>query len=1293
MRLTNLANRQLRQNRTGVYLHWMLPWMYRHGTSNPNASQAAPLYKSCPDRWLVIRRIHPGSFSPSSAADEGLGLWTGWVVESNRIRDLDEFDATTDIEVECAPYILAGDNIDPTNAQGEVFIGKKTDVREWREGPGDFVPLSVLNSGNPLFSDYTPHNTNVFSIIDDMSYTPADEPLKYLTAATASYYVIGWHADDSNDPFNASTSTGTLAELLSQLRLDVDASEQTAFSSILNATAKARTLCHGAMYSVKYTAEGDKSVTVPAENSASKILNPNQPPIAIGTSVMDALLTYAKASNSSGSYFATVAEQIVALEPLILAREDEANVAEEVRAIRTMLDFEPSPVTGERWFFSGSKKTDLEIRTNSQATTPKFVPDDLSLARLNSLNETQRLLDSTRREMQTYRWELFADWWKYSSDITLKTSPKEKQIRRLVQDHKTALEKLGRIEQLCRRKIDEDLLPHLQDPVTKHRIVEKGSADSFWSPKDPTILIPGLESPWPNDYLNPLKVRFGSGLSREAKVAFPPGQEWEKLDAFFQDYVEKALSWQSRVSRSLLFEFFHLHPKENTTDSWTEHIEGILPTYHDHPNSSKVIVVGRDPTAGSRDFWNMTQAWFPLFVEFETRYYHIPWDKWVLQEIRDISKPLSPTQLCYGLDDIGQKYQESVMNNRALILPQPGLSLRRNLEQIFSSVNVNDLPEEFQDTTTRESFLAKVEQIDYMSTSLSGLSDHLATKLNGTHVKPSFKKTTGEITPIPEAAEIASKAGYTTEIIQWMEDETHKVPFADHVSFPNADSVALKPVIHGKFALTKMHIIDKFGQTISLSDPRPTQSLTPVIPAFSEMFQLQDRDPIKTQFGYFQPTINQDARVNASFMIRDKSKEEGFRAINEWESPIWGWLVVNYAQHGLQIFLPDGRFYREVRLGGPTGATESIKWHPFEPPKTNIDMAGEYPQLERLIQELKSEAYLRNLVRLINRSLDDIPHTPNEYAEFLNSIVGRPLALVNAAYSVELAQPPAKNHSTRSLTKPNPELLDYEIPMRFGDKDRSYDGMVAYFAPDQDGILASNPKNLYSHFARTDSVGMTQISPENYPRFKPYFLSATQDGLTPDMYTRQQHQKLKMFGFLLDPFTKLHAYSVMLPCSTLELPQNAIQTAMRGMTAFFSIGPLIITEPKLQTMYQMERNLVADYDLNAVKPALVILPTKSTVSDDDSKPKTEKFKGVALPMMKSEDWNWLQPYAVPSNMEHPSSDDPERTDILPSGPGKETHWNSFDVVDLDNKPRFEQGPYTAVEGYLQLKKAIVPDNI
>ena len=311
---------------------------------------------------------------------------------------------------------------------------------------------------------------------------------------------------------------------------------------------------------------------------------------------------------------------------------------------------------------------------------------------------------------------------------------------------------------------------------------------------------------------------------------------------------------------------------------------------------------------------------------------------------------------------------------------------------------------------------------------------------------------------------------------------------------------------------------------------------------------------------------------------------------------------------------------------------------------------------------------------MIQMSMEYATPAPDAYAHFMNSLIGRPLALVNMGWSLELATDEYQNQSKINVDAPRQSLLEknpppadglYKFPFKLGDMKRSYDGLVGYFKTrepakqEKDNYLKLD--RCYTFFGVDDKTPqpagspLHKIAPENYPVLEPYFI----DPETHDAHTMEEKRIAMLakntFGAIVDPFNPVHAYTGILPIQPLKLPPWTWQDAMNKMTAFFHIGPLNTTKdvPEL-TKEVREKVLTQKSDLK--NPAAI-------VND-----------GIGLPAMGSADWAWLQPYSVPGQ------GDKEETIFVPLG-----------LAGAETKPKFEEGPYTTVEGYLQLRQPIVRD--
>lgn len=1364
-RIADLATGKFRPERQGVIVHWMLPRAYRSGsaksTTNSTQDLRQPKYRNSPDRWLVIRRLQPDSVRPAEALSKAnVKEITAWVVESNRIRNIQSFDRDVDIELECSPFI-SGDSSDKSvDGQAEVFIGRKTELSQWNEQltsqRDQYIPLTVVGAANPLFADYTAHNANVFSILDNFGWQNADKSKSYLTGAIASYYVVGWHADSVNDPMLNAGAPVTLRSVLKDLSWSMKVSSNPKLNFEINNWDSSQTVLHGAIYGVRYTPNGASDIAVPANAAAVKLADPLSHPVTVGTTPLDAVLAYLRAHQSDTAQTKlSPADQslkeaeanILQLQTLLLKQEDDVDSQQEAFDMLSANNFQPASDSGGHWHFSAADGSGAAPigPSPSTATTTKanvFTPTPKQIKDLANLNAAQMALDATNRELRSERYNLFAIWWKYIVDTEWQASSFSTTLNQKRDDQVKLVKDLESKRDMLTALVAKCLVPlgGGQSDNTK-QLVQKASQACFYTQKDPTVLVPGIENPWPNDWLDStLPVR----LSGQVLPQDLGGKGWSGLSDIQKLVKQKLPTGIQGAVNIVISEFFNLSSDGNKA------VTGVLPLYRDHYEQQSRIE-GLNTDGSGRDQWSNSQPWFPLFMEWEVRYYHIPAEKWKFEEVDSNPIPGNPTHWRYGIQDGVsvemltddnpniQPPEERIISGRVLILPQPGFNLSVNIQQVFSATAREDIPSTLKDDdSTKEkaiqkNFLDQVNQIEYLSAPLSGFQDALVTKLNGTHLKPSYRAVDKPIVPFAAACE-ATRLGAKIDApeIILMDIETEKVPYANHVLFD--DGIApLKPVTHGQFKFTRLDIFDKFGQAISAIDPAPANLIPPLYPILSEYFHPQHLsskkdDPKygqantvgKDPFGYCQyaqypHTINQDARMNASFLTWDKTAGQTFgknglwRPCTEWENPVWAYLIVNYAEYAVQLFLPDGQFYREVRLGGPSGATESSSWTPFEQPTNTIGRTDQFVQLDNLLQKFKDQNYLESFIRMINASLGSVAHTPNSYADYLSSIVGRPLALANIGYSLELAEEPFVNHSTdpRGVDPPK-DLLHYDFSVKIGDKDRIYDGLVGYFDWNKDWENFGKELNLdtmYTYYPDKSSSTTTEIGTGTYqfPSVRPYHrkmgmskftVPTTQDlnaaSQTSLDYTYEHYQNLRLAGVLFDPFSALHLYSGILPITTLQLPSWSLQSALQSITAFFHIGPLLITTPDLQDRYLDARKLSKETDLAA-------LTEVEDTTDETDPANPPRFKGVPLPALASADWTWLQPYARPDTsaaataaVSSGGAAAPAATPVpVTLKTSMTTIFNPFVVAQLDNKPKFEKGPYTAIEGYLQLKKPIM----
>ncbi|KAK6524175.1 hypothetical protein TWF694_005835 [Orbilia ellipsospora] len=1276
----------LRSNRLGVYVHWILPRLYRIGASatpesssnqpGSDSSQApAPTYPNTPNRWLVIRTLDPNAITtvpnplPAGCTVPAVDAW---ILESDTLQYIDNLDDDADLQVDVSPFIAStatnAAHPDETSIeeQAEVFIGKRQLAAGWTEKDPSAVNLSLLNSSNQLFPDYQPHNSNVFSMIDTFQYYDAKgQPAGSLTDAVADYYVIGWHSDRGGDPFGDGKAH---QDVLGKLPLNLRDSAN--FNDWLTSTAKINTICHGAMYGVEWHMTWSKDTqpkNLPANDFSVDLANEMQ--VAVGTTTLDALLSYLEAHHE-GEY----ENDVRLLGDLLRAQSDSASG--QLAGSDEVQNYNFSRV-------AGGKHYTLPIDANNPATPPS--PDDIKNLKL--LNQAQFLYDGASRMLQQKQWDTFSLWWQFVTDIDNTDSTKIADYRTRAGILDTAR---GNLIQIITDQTDA--INTLKDPKNGYlsQTPKEATHPEYSAQRDPTLFVGKLGSGWPVDFLDSLLIRLDTQIATYGQP--DTGQSSE----FFLGCLPPTAQ---ATGLALIQEFLANKPppqgdKPSDITTTTASDPPPTPTYPPLYHDQGPAVPGQSPPADTpwRDRWESTQPWFPLFMEWEAEYHHVDYSYWALKE--QTARGGTAANVRYGLPDDVQydKLDTRTLSGRILLLPQPSFSLKGQLEQLFSSTPASIL-DPILSKDERDKLLLNVAALPFASSPLDGFTNHLITLAQGSHLKPNVRVPAAVETtllPLQEAYKTSANAGLGIKQIQAIDVQSDLTPYATLVSLGSAKP-AFKPATHGQFRMTKLNIIDKFGQTACAIDPTPTLAgPPPLYPCISDYYEPQmlpdgyanvaipQKLPGICEFMQVSPAINQSARLDASFVISDTSQPTAYwRPTTEWENPIWGWVVVNYVDNGIQFFTSEGEFYCEVRIAAPNNphpTSAGPTWLPFKPSSTSTPETQLGDLILKLIDPVNGEQYLKAFIDMINTATSNSTAAPSAYNQFINALIGKPLALANIGVSLELAADAKVSQtqlkSQQGLPQPyallekdtNPHTPQYTFPFKLGDKARPHDGLVGYFRAFNDPAKYAGKEldtsKFYTSYADPDGSIVFPISNTDgnkYPILSSFWLNPVDyEDPEPDpnshyigtakRYEDARNNQLvdNVFGCIMDPFLPVNVYTSILPVKPLTLPNWTWESALKTMTAFFHFGPLMVTN-----------------DVPAQPPP----PNLSGDPTPEDKP-----SGVKLPSVKVAEWNWLQPYF--------------------SNPTAGSEFTPLGVAQVDSRPRYEKGPYTAIEGYLQMKAPI-----
>jgi hypothetical protein len=173
-----------------------------------------------------------------------------------------------------------------------------------------------------------------------------------------------------------------------------------------------------------------------------------------------------------------------------------------------------------------------------------------------------------------------------------------------------------------------------------------------------------------------------------------------------------------------------------------------------------------------------------------------------------------------------------------------------------------------------------------------------------------------------------------------------------------------------------------------------------------------------------------------------------------------------------------------------------------------------------------------------------------------------------------------------------------------------------------------------------------------------------------------QTAKFMIKTVLMDPYTPIHLYSGILPIKSLQIPEWSLGAAMKNMTAFFTMGPLLVTK-----------------DVRKVYDGTHPLKPDSWLAQQNHEKATTDAVGVKFPIAGGKGmWKWLQPYP-------PQAADPTSKAVATasgahnittsSSKAPPPRYNAFEVGQEDGRLRHDPGPYTLLEGFLQLARPLI----
>ncbi|RFS19952.1 hypothetical protein DVR12_19675 [Chitinophaga silvatica] len=1157
---------EIKNIRSGTYLHWTLPRSLRMSKDSDNTE-----FPLVPNRWLIVR-IHRDaggnnvqrswvleSDCPSSTLDNS----SLFLVPKNVVKKWSE---SSDPNRKNSPHkaISLGYPISAdTNTDSGVYtvnLGVPIALNRWKEKSPDNMFLTAIAPGNIEYAGYVPNNLGIFSFYDDLSDVPAQTTLSYL--------VTGWYADKACDILttgsNGFTGESSISDVLKKLNWTIAQGK--------NPGTANKSLYNGMAFGLPW----NKS-SIPIPDQLEDIRNTNNVTVAIGNTGVDAFTTL-------------VSEQLNKL----LGYSNKDKMTELLKAFQYDLLPELNKINGNtivanrvqrEWFDERSGGTLYKIVRKSNADTREsrtsgdgsITPNDKKW--LLELNANQKNLDSEILKLNNLQWDLNAAWWKLGN-LSSRNNENEKKKKKNTEVSKDemaptlsqkefeefldkVLQQLDKIHKLQGKvpQPDNSGNDNAQDAFlkgiekfAKQKGIANGfelkavSAPRFWKPGNPGLLISGVESDAITNSNNNLEVRLPSQIISSFKISY------KTIDVSTLGNIIPTLPNSTVLPKEILKiykEFFLLDPANakqiaSKTGLTTNVVESAMLNPKPLNYSPGVL------PACSLSKW--TQKWNPLYLEWEITPLTVPYE-W--KKNSTTTKNWNFNGFDYDLKSSPQGTSESAsLKGRSILSPHTQFTFGAKLKAF-----VDQYGPENEDLTAIYNQIKDIDNWRFLSQELSEVNEYLSQRDPRAFRRPTIEtfkagKDNIRLAKAIGYADNTSSPPYDTPT--YAQGFVNSVPA---ISTSHKSQFPFHGIRSGQYYIKKLRLYDKFGRTLDLivdvSGAINSASHFPVVLDNAVKISENLVPHIKAPF-QLPPRLLQHAKLDISLIDHVKNN------ITPEANPICGWLIHNYLDRSILVFLPDGTSAGELLLVQP-GIVKTVNWVP--PPNDNgitIDsIKAKSEQLYAFIIGLKgkSERDFKALLSVIDITLSKIDPPGNRTDLILSTLIGRPLALVRTKLQFLLRESPLQSCEWPKFMEATPQIPPFtssNFSIRLGEMRLSEDGVIGYFDADNYKVFNSvtTPESGQNYVREIGPIGSVDGNYINLPF----------DGTTS-----------KIITLLMDPRGSIHATTGILPVKSIQIPIQFVNGPLTAMEINFRVGPILsrvldtsveegVTPPFVQTI-------------------------------------------------------------------------------------------------------------------------------
>ncbi|MGV9313938.1 hypothetical protein ACWDR0_17370 [Streptomyces sp. NPDC003691] len=1178
---------------TGVHLHWTLPRGLRHGTEDPVTGEAD--YPLVPNRWLVTR------FSGTTVRRV-----RAWVVESDCPHTPYARQQGHLLE-HSSPCLVSDDTLgawsaspDPyrsarTSRAHQAAIGlafPHTDAAPWTErAPRDPLFLTAMGAGDPHFTGYVPHNTNVFSFLDDL----ADVPV----ADTLGYQVVGWYSDPAADVLAVPVPGISYADRLTRLGWrDPRITGNPVLDGDLVPTVGS--LYQGLALAVPW----DPAATgPPAPDPLHTVRDSGALNVAIGTTTEDAFTALAgHALHAAGAPPSAADLQLLrAFLHDLLPVADEKGGDERVRRAVHAASFGAS-AGGYRWTVTpppadagpagdapgdsgpsgtgadGSAPADTDTSDTGASGTGTGAsaaggasPEPFTPPRwLAALNDDQHRLDGLLGEVHALQWRLNSLWLKNGLLGILDPPPAHAPDQDDIQAELDPTRE-GSLAHTVRAKAAEARTLADRVPQPDRSVPYAGSHDALLAGISAFARARGLPEgavlkavPRPpyRHAANPVVSLSGVLPPADATVSDTPVPVRPLTDSTPTPLVSAVTVLGRTLTASpgqgpvpalpasgslpdetagLLSEYFLLDPGS----------AGALAAAAGLPEADVAAALaahrpgdrtGTPPALGTAPW---SQPWEPLFMEWKAVYHHIP--------------HTADGRPCWAFDGTDYRYVPGTAPTPAPVVvkgisdlgPHPRTLFAARLAEFVSRYGSADQRDELP------ARLAAVGDWAFLAQELTGFNERLSARDTRAFRRPTTRDR--------HFSEIAGLAGFpdadTGDALPGRyRGRVTSVPY-----LPGGESGAFHEVRQGQIHLEELFLYDKFGRVLDVVSPDPATGGLHDYRNFplvvdTALTTESSLAPTVAAVAQLPPRPLQPARLD--FDLLDAATGSRVVETAADPSPVTGWLVPDHLDRSLLLYAPEGRFLGSYRLLTDGTGARSGRWEP--PPDgtvTTLDQVGALaPEVAGLLRSraLADEANLSAFLDVIDSTLWTTDPLGDRTDETLSVLVGHPLALVRARLRLALDGPPRSDPGWAATLRPPPSAFTADpFAVRLGDRPARDDGLIGYYR--------AAPGGGYD-YERFDSVTAPDDGQDLVVRIGPP--GAADPAQTPDPQTpdpRTPNYVNLTFGdaeptgllLLVDPRASVHAVSGITPTASVTVPRQHVDGALRGLGAVFRFGPVV----------------------------------------------------------------------------------------------------------------------------------------